>query len=134
MDFGFAWSCNCAVPDWEQPDTVTITGLAADSLKNTSVGFANGQPSFSSSNTVAVDPEVHRCGRGAEEADITVMIYLLYSLRGGYYQVCFLARTDRMCNKDPQGKPSSRVYLANQFSLCYFLEVIIYRKIYYLYM
>lgn len=56
MEVGFAWSCNCAGPDWEQPDTVTITEPAADSLKNTSVGFASGQPTLSSSsNTVAVD-------------------------------------------------------------------------------
>lgn len=61
--FGFAWSCNCAGPNWEQPDTVTITGPAADSLKNTSVGFASGQPSLGSSNTVAVDPEADLGGR-----------------------------------------------------------------------
>ncbi len=62
--FGFAWSCNCAGPNWVQPDTVRITGLAADSLKNTSVGFASGQPSLSAGNTVAVDPEAGHGGRG----------------------------------------------------------------------
>lgn len=67
-EVGFAWSCNCAGPDWEQPDTVTITEPAADSLKNTSVGFASGQPSLSSSsNTVAVDR------LGAEEVYTGVM-------------------------------------------------------------
>lgn len=64
MEFGFAWSCNRAGPNWEQPDTVTITGPAADSLKNTSVGFASGQPRLSSSNTVAVDPQADPGGRG----------------------------------------------------------------------
>lgn len=59
----YSWSCNCAGPDWELPDTVTITGPAADSLKNTSVGFASGQPSLSSSNT-AVDPEADLGVRG----------------------------------------------------------------------
>lgn len=63
MEAGFAWSFNCAEPNWEKPDNVRITGPAADSLKNTSVGFANGQPSLSSSNTVAVDP---RAGSGWE--------------------------------------------------------------------
>lgn len=60
-EFGFAWSCNRAGPDWEQPDSVTITALTADSLKNTSEGFENGQPS--SGNTVAADPEA---GHGRE--------------------------------------------------------------------
>lgn len=64
MEFGFAWSCNSAGPNWEQPDTVTITGPAADSLKNTSPGFASGQPSLSGSNTVAVDPEAAHGRRG----------------------------------------------------------------------
>lgn len=57
MALGFAWICNHVEPSWEQPDTVTITGPAADSLKNTSVGFASGQPNPSSSNTVAVHSE-----------------------------------------------------------------------------
>lgn len=62
MELGFAWSCNCVEPSWEQPDTVTITGPAADSLKNTSVGFASGQPNLSSSNTVAVQSETDQGG------------------------------------------------------------------------
>ena len=54
MEFGFARSCKCVGPSWEQPDTVTITGPAADSLQNTYVGFASSQANLSSSNTVAV--------------------------------------------------------------------------------
>lgn len=54
VDFAFAWSCNCEGPDWEPPDTITITAPAADALKNTSAGFASGQPSLS--NTGAADP------------------------------------------------------------------------------
>lgn len=64
MELAFALSCNCAGPNWEKPDTVTITKPAADSLKNTSPGFGSGQPRLNSSNTVAVNPEVAHGRRG----------------------------------------------------------------------
>lgn len=83
-EVGFAWSCNYAGPGWEQPDTVTITEAAADSLKNTSVGFASGQPSLSSSsNTVAADRV------GAEEAHSSGDL-LQYTPPCGSYPVCTL--------------------------------------------
>lgn len=102
--FGFAWSCNSAGPGWEQPDTVTITEPAADSLKNTSVGFASGQPSLSSSNTVAVDPQAGHGGRQGSRYHYDDL--LLYIPTGAYtsYLVCFLAyynrgRCDKCCKR-----------------------------------
>ena len=65
----------------ELPDTVTITGQAADSLKNTSVGFASGQPSLSSRNTVAVDPEADLGVRGGSGCK-AVMAYYFISPQG----------------------------------------------------
>lgn len=118
-EFGFAWSCNCAGPNWEQPDTVTITGPAADSLKNTSVGFASGQPSLSSSNTVAVDPEAGQGGRGGSGYSCNDL--LLYIPRGAFTTTTRSASwhitieegvTSIVKGESKGGKPSSRANLA----------------------
>lgn len=58
------WLCMALKLCREQPDTVTITAPATDSLKNTSAGFASGQPSLTNSNTVAVDPQADLGGSG----------------------------------------------------------------------